>query len=158
MDGLSLAASVIAVIQLAGSCLKLSRKFLGPSEFGSSDLNSMTTALYGFNGVVKSFQTHLEIYEDDEARLSSLEYLKPVLKQCGEALNIIEDFIGKSSFIGKHVIGPRFDYKLKTSLKALNEAKELFMLALHADQRYPLPLSLIILFLIIFCLERFYRE
>jgi len=139
MDGLSLAASVIAVIQLAGSCLKLSRKFLGPSEFSSSDLNSITTALYGFNGAVKSLQTHLEIYEDDEARLSSLEYLKPVLKQCEVALHIIKDFVGKSGFIGKHIIGPRFDYKLKTSLKALNEAKELFMLAFHADQRYSLP-------------------
>jgi hypothetical protein len=158
MDGLSLAASVIAVIQLAGSCLKLSRKFLGPSEFGASDLNSMATALYGFSGAVKSFQTHLEIYEDDEARLGSLEYLKPVLKQCEEALHIIEDFVGKSSFIGKHVIGPRFDYKLKGSLKALDRAKELFMLALHADQRYSLLPPLILLFLIIFCLERFSTE
>jgi hypothetical protein len=158
MDGLSLAAGIIAVIQLAGSCLKLSRKVLGPSEFGSSDLNSMTTALYGFNGAVKSFQTHLEIYEDDEARLSSLQYLKPVLKQCEEALHIMEDFVGKSSFIGKHVIGPRFDYKLKASLKALEGAKELFMLVLHADQRYSLPPPVIILFLIMFCLEQFYRE
>jgi len=135
MDGLSLAASVIAVIQLAGSCLKLSRKFLGPSEFGSSDLISMSTSLYGFNGAVKSLQTHLEIYEDDEARLSSLEYLKPVLKQCGEALYIIKDSVKDNGFIGKYVIGPRFDRKLKGSLKALDGAKELFILALHADQQ-----------------------
>ena len=158
MDVLSLAASVIAVIQLVGSCLKLSRKFLGPSEFGSSDLSSMIMTLYGFNGVMKSFQTHLEIHEDDEARLSSFEYLKPVLEQCEKALHTIEDFVGKNSFIGKHVIGPRFDYKLKASLKALDRAKELFMLALHADQRYPLPPPLTILFLTMFCLELFYRE
>ena len=140
MDGFSLAASVVAVIQLAGSCLKFSRKFLGPSEFSSSELSS----LYGFNGVVKSFQTHLEIYEDDEARLSSLEYLKPVLKQCEEALFIIEDCVGKSCFIGKHIIGPRFDNKVKASLKALDRAKEPFTLALHADQRYSLlpPLAI----------------
>ena len=79
-DGLSLAASVIAIIQLAGSCLKLSRKFLGPSEFGSSDLNLIITTLYGFNRAVKSFQIYLEIYKDNKARLSNLEYLKPVLK------------------------------------------------------------------------------
>ena len=151
MDGLSLAASIIAVIQLTGSCLKLSRKFLGPSEFGSSNL----AALYGFNGAVKSFQTHLEIYEDDEARLSSLEYLKPVLKECEEALHIFEDFVGKSGFIGKQVVGSRFDHKLKKSLKALNDAKELFMLALHTDQMYSLLPSLILLFLIIYHLERF---
>lgn len=155
MEGLSLAASVIAVIQLAGSCLKLSRKFLGPSEFGSSDLSSMIIDLYGFNGVVKSFQTHLEIYEDDEAQLSSLKYLKPVLEQCQKALGTIEHFVGKSSFIGKHVIGPRFDCKLKASLKALDRAKELFTLAVHADQWYFLPPPM---FLIMFCLGLFYRE
>ena len=135
MDGLSLAASVIAVIQLAGSCLKLSRNFLGPSEFRSSDLASMTTALYGFNGAVKSFQTHLEIYEDDEARLSSLEYLTPALGRCKEALKVIKDFVENGGFIGKHFIGPKFDRKLKPSLKALDGAKELFMLALHADHQ-----------------------
>ena len=135
MDGLSLATSVIAVIQLAGSCLKLSRKFLGPSEFSSSDLTSIITALYRFNGAVKSFQTHLEIYEDDEARLSSLEYLKPALGRCEEALKVIKDFMDTSGFIGRHFIGPKFDRKLKPSLKALDGAKELFMLALHSDQQ-----------------------
>ena len=158
MDGLSLAASVIAVIQLARSCLKLSRKSVGPSEFGSSDLSSMTIALYGFNGIIKSFQTHLEVYEDDEARLRSLDYLEPVLTQCEKALRIIEDFVGKNSFIGKHIVGPRFDNKLKASLKALDNAKELFMLALHTNQQYFLLPPLIILCLIMFCLEPLYRE
>ena len=135
MDGLSLAASVIAVIQLAGSCLKLSRKWIGPSEFGSTDLTGIKTALYGFNGAMKTFQTHLEIHEDDEALLGSLEYLKPVLERCKEALDITKDFMENSGFIGKHLIGPKFDRKLKTSLKALDGAKELFMLALHGDQQ-----------------------
>ena len=107
---------------------------------------------------MKSFQTHLEIYEDDEARLSSLKYLKPVVEQCEKALHTIEIFVGKSSFIGKHVIGPRFDYNLKAALKALDRAKKLFMLALDADQRYPLPPPLIILVLIMFCLGLFYGE
>ena len=95
----------------------------------------MVTALYGFNGAVKTFQTHLEIYEDDEVRLRSLEYLKPALRRCEEALNIVKDFVEKAGFIGKHVIGPNIDRKLKPSLKALDRAKELFMLALHADQQ-----------------------
>jgi hypothetical protein len=135
MDGLSIAASVVAVIQLAGSCLKLSRKWVGPSEFGSSDLTTITTALYGFNGVMKTFQTHLEIHEDDEARLNSLDYLKPALKWCKEALDIVKNFMEHTSFIGKHLIGPKFDRKLKPSLKALDGAKDLFILALHADQQ-----------------------
>jgi hypothetical protein len=135
MDGLSLAASVIAVIQITGSCLKLSRKWLGPSEFSTSDLTALTTALYEFNGVIKTFQTHLEIHEDDEARLSNLEYLRPALGRCEEVLNIIKDFMERSGFVGKHLVGPRFDRKLKGALKALDGAKELFMIALHADQQ-----------------------
>jgi len=135
MDGLSLAASVIAVIQLTGSCLKLSRKWIGPSEFGSSDLTAMTMALYGFNGAMKNFQTYLEIHEDDEARLGSLEYLKPALERCEGALNIIKDFMEGGRFIRKYLKGPKFDRNLKSSLKAVDGAKELFMLALHADQQ-----------------------
>ena len=135
MDGLSLAASLIAVIQLAGACLKLSRKWIGPSEFGSSDLATITTALYEFNGAMKTFQTHIEIHEDDEARLRSLEYLRPALERCKEALDTVKNYMKHTSFIGKHLIGPKFDCKLKTVLKALTGAKELFMLALHVDQQ-----------------------
>jgi hypothetical protein len=95
----------------------------------------MTTALYEFNGAMKTFQTHLEIHEDDEAQLSSLEYLKPALGRCKEALDTVIDFVEHTDFIGKHLIGPKFDRKLKTLLKALNGAKELFMLALHVGQQ-----------------------
>ena len=83
---------------------------------------------------MRTFETHLEIHEDDMARLNSLNYLKPALEQCNMALKVIEGFVGECSFIGKYVIGPKFDGKLKASLKALDGAKELFMLALQADQ------------------------
>jgi hypothetical protein len=135
-DGLSLAASIIAVIQLTQSCLKLSRNHLGPSEFNSADLAAITTTLYGFTGAMKAFQIYLEIHEDDEVRLASLEYLSPALERCGEALDTVQGFMKNSGFIGKHLIGPKFDRKLKAALKALEAAKELFELALHADQQW----------------------
>jgi hypothetical protein len=135
MDPLSIAASVIAIIQLAGSCLKLSRKWFGPSEFGSLELTSVTTALYGFNGAMKTFQTHLEIHEHDETRLVSLNYLIPVLERCKDALRVMKEFMEGSGFIGKHLIAPQFDRKLKLSLKVLDGAKEVFMLAVQADQQ-----------------------
>ena len=134
MAEIALAASVIAVLQLVGSCLKLSRKWVGPSELGSADLTNMTTALYGLNGVMKNFQTHLEIHEDDEARLTSLKYLTPALDRCRETLDIVKNFIEGTGLIGKYFVGSKFDRKLKASLKALNGAKELFLLALQADQ------------------------
>lgn len=135
MDGLSAAASVVAVLQLIGACLKLSRKWMGPSEFNSSELTAMITALYEFNGAMKNLQTHLQIYEDNETRLRSLEYLNPALERCKEALGIIKEFMERSSNIGKHFMGPKFDRNLKASLKTLDGAKDLFMVALHADQQ-----------------------
>lgn len=66
MDGLSLTASVIAIIQLASSCLKLSRRWIGPTDFGLSDLTTMTIALYEFTGAIKTFQMHLEIHEGNK--------------------------------------------------------------------------------------------
>jgi hypothetical protein len=50
-----------------------------------------------------------------------------------KTLNIIEDFVRKTDFIGKHVIGPRFNRKLKILLSVLDRAKELFILVLYAD-------------------------
>ena len=134
-DGLSLAASVIAVVQIAGSCLELSRKWLGPSEFNSADLAAVQTTLFGFTEAMETFQKHLKAHTNDEARLKSLEYLSPVLDRCKRALDIVRDFIEHSGFIGKYVIGPKFDRKLKASLKALGEAKELFRFSLYADHQ-----------------------
>lgn len=105
MDGLSLTASVIAIIQLASSCLKLSRGWIGPTDFGSSDLSTMTIALYEFTGAMKTFQMHIEIHEGDEIRLSSLDYLKAALDRCKGALDTIKGFMDCSSFVVKHLIG-----------------------------------------------------
>lgn len=138
MDGLSLAASVIAVVQLAGSCLKLSEKWLGPSEFGSSDLSAVKSTLLGFSEAVTKFHGKINAQEKDNSRLGSLEYFPQVLERCVKALELVQSFMENSSFIGKHVIGPRFDSKLKASLKALEAAKELFAFALHADNQYVL--------------------
>jgi hypothetical protein len=98
-------------------------------------MTDMSAKLFEFNGAIRNFQTFLEINEDDEARLRNTDYLKSTLERCEEALNIIKNFIEMSGFMGQHLVGPKFDPKLKASLKALEVAKELFILALHADQQ-----------------------
>ncbi len=135
MDGLSLAASVIAIIQISGSCLKLCSRYVGPSKFGSKDLTAIVTTLYDFNGALAAFQIHLEIFEDDEARLSSLAYFKPALERSKETVQVVESFMTESSFLTKHFMGPKFDARLKASLGALDGAKELFRLAVPGDQQ-----------------------
>lgn len=129
------AASVIAVAQLTGACLRLARKWLGPSAFSTAELRSIMADLYAFAGVMHSFRTHLEVYDDDEARLVSLQHLAPVLESCGEALEAIKKFLDESGTVGRHLLGARFDRKLGVSLKVLDGAKEIFMVAVHADHQ-----------------------
>jgi hypothetical protein len=135
MDGLSLAASVITVIQIAGFCLKTSKKWIGPSQFDAADLSTITSTLYGLIGALEAFHLYLQINEDDEARLGCLEYLRPALSRCRETLDIIKDFLDRSSSISKLLRGLKFDSKVKASLKAIDAAKDLFMAAREADHQ-----------------------
>lgn len=141
-EAFGLAASVIALLQLAGSCLKLSKKWVGASEFGSSELSILRASLFEFNGALSNFQTCIEVDGTDDARLTSLQHLKPVLAHCEIALTTIKDFTEGAGFVEKNLRGSKFDRKLKAFLRTLDGAKELFVLALHADQRLVCPLPL----------------
>ena len=135
MDGLSLAASVVAIIQLTGICLRLSSKILGPSKNSSKDLQNLSSTLYAFNGSIKNLQTHLEICEEDEARLSALEYLSRPLTDCTKALTLLENYLKNPSLLGRHIIGARFDSKMEKCLSALDHSRTLFTELLLEDQQ-----------------------
>jgi hypothetical protein len=137
MDGLSVAASVIAVVQLTELTLKVAHKHvgLGPSRFENAELRSISRALYTFNGVLQTLQTHLRINEEDEARLQTLNHLTEPLDQCKEALGLVSSQLESSSFVGKHIIGERFDRKLKKALSVVEDARKLIELALLSDQQ-----------------------
>jgi hypothetical protein len=135
MDGVSVAANIIAVVQLTAVCLKLSKKFLGPSQYSSASLDSISKSLYAFNGTIKNLQTNYEINEDDQARLDALNYLAKPLKRCEEALEIIRERLQNATFLGRYVVGERFDRKLKNTLQDMEEARKLFEIALHSYQQ-----------------------
>lgn len=135
MDGLSVAASIIAVVQLTGTCLKLGTKFLGPSQHSPASLGAISQSLYSFNGTIRNLQTHYEINEEDQARLNALSHLAEPLKRCEESLRMISERLETMNFMGQYVVGKLFDRKLKRSLHVLEEARKLFELALHSDQQ-----------------------
>lgn len=139
VSALGLAASIIAVVQLTGSCLKSTQKFLGPSQHSSNDLQTISATLYAFNGSIRNLQTHLEICEEDQARLQALEYLQKPLQDCEDALKVIESRVKNLTFVGQHVVGVRFDSKLKRCLRALDDSGSLLSLALQADQKLVKP-------------------
>ena len=105
MDGLSIAASIIAVVQLTGTCLKLGKNFLGPSQHSSASLNAISQSLYSFNAAIQNLQTHYEINEEDHARLHALSPLAEPLKRCEEALGIISERLDTVDFLGQYVVG-----------------------------------------------------
>lgn len=133
MDGLSVAASIIAVIQLTGTCLKLGKKLFGPSQHSSASLNAISQSLYSFNGTIRNLQTHYEINEEDQARLDALSCLAEPLERCKEALGIISERLETTDFFTQYIVGKSFDKKLEKSLHILEEARKLFELTLRSD-------------------------
>lgn len=136
LSALGVAASVISVVGMTASCLKLCSKMmgLGPSQNTSDDLKSILDMLYKFNGSIKNLQTHLELCEEDQARLSTLDELRMPVKDCEFALKIIQHHL-EGPRLGRYLVGARFDSKIKRSLTALEHSKTLFVEALCADQQ-----------------------
>ena len=108
------------VVQLTGICLRLGNKFLGPSHRSPAGLHLIAKSLYEFNGAIKNLQTHYEINEDNQIRLNGLNHLAESLKRCEEALEIVREQLQNTSFLGRYVVGARFDRKLKKSLQVIN--------------------------------------
>jgi hypothetical protein len=136
MEAVGLVASVIAIVQLTGACLKLGSKLTGPSSYKPERLRSLSTILYNFNGTIKNLQTHLEIHEDDQARLNTLTYLQEPLMRCREALQLLSSRMQSDGLFALYIMGSRFDKKVDLCLRVLNDAKGLLELALQCDQRY----------------------
>jgi hypothetical protein len=136
MEAIGLVASVIAIVQISGACLKLSLKPLGPSSYKPERLQSLSTTLYGFNGNIRNLQTLLEIYEDDQARLDTLNHLQEPLTKCHEALQLLNSRLQSDGFFAQYIMGSKFDKKFELCLRVLNDAKDLLELSLQCDQRY----------------------
>ena len=140
MEALAITASIIAIVQLTGVCLKISKKLsekrIGPSSYNSARLSAINTTLFEFNGTIKNLQTHLEINEEDQARLETLDHLNEPLMRCGEALEVLRLRMQSDSFLERYIRGSRFDKKLDDCLRVLKDAMKPLILALSCDQRY----------------------
>lgn len=134
MDPFSLTVGVVGILTAAQSCLKMIKKQIGPSAMSSEEMQNMMKTLWGINGVMGSFKAYQELHDDDDDRMSSLEYLKPVATRSCEAIQIIKDYIG-SGRRERFLHGVKFDKKLKLALKALEDASRLFSMALVSNQQ-----------------------
>ena len=82
MEAIGLATSIITVVLLTGSCLKIGSKFLGPSKHNSKHLAHISSDLYNLNGSIVNLQMHYILHEEDEVRLTALSHLEEPLKRC----------------------------------------------------------------------------
>ena len=122
------AASIITCLQLTGALLKR----IGPSDHNKKDLAHIQSVVYGMHGAYQGLKLHLEIDEEDRARLSELN-LEESLQVCQEVLDILSERLSTVKILGQYIVGRLWDEKLKKCVKRLEDAKELFELALHAD-------------------------
>lgn len=113
VSAVGITASVIPVMQLTASCLKWSRKFIGPSQYLSGDPKSILVVLDDFNGSIMNLRTHLKVCEEDEARISPLEYLQRPLSDSKRALCLLEDHMKHSRFMRRYVVGNTLGLEIK---------------------------------------------
>jgi hypothetical protein len=85
--------------------------------------------------MLQTLQTHLQFNEEDEARLQTLNHLTEPLGRCKEALELLSGRLENPTFIGNHIVGERFDRKLKKALSIIDDARKLIELALLSDQQ-----------------------
>lgn len=135
MDPFSLTVGVLGIVTAAQACLKTIKKRIGPSDMSSTEMDDMMKTLYEIHGVMGSFKTHLDLHDDDEDRLRSLQHLLPVMNRSSEALQIVKDYIN-SGRMEKVFRGVKFDKKLKASLKRLDDASKIFSMAVVLNQQY----------------------
>lgn len=135
MDPFSLTVGIVGLIGAVNGCLKLTKKFVGPSKFGKSELAATKSTLYEAVGILNIFKTYLELHEDDECHMQALVHLAPAMDRCREALQTIKTFLQGTSTVEKIWKGAKFDKEFKNALNAVDESSKLFKLAVMADQQ-----------------------
>ncbi len=135
MDPFSLTLGIISLLEALKSSLKLARKHgVGPSALSSVEAENLKKTLLELHGATNNFKTCLDISDDEEWNMASLEYLKPVVERSFESLQIVRDYLGSRRTV-KAFRGANFDKKLKVSLKSLDDASKLFAMAVSVDQQ-----------------------
>lgn len=95
----------------------LRNQSLGPSEHSITSLKDISSTLYGFHGAIRNLQTHLQINEEDQGRLDTLNYLDRPLANCKETLELLEKRLKSTTFLGQPIVSNLFDKKLKSVLE-----------------------------------------
>jgi len=141
MDGLSSAATVIAVIQLADRILAICGKYATAVKDAKKDVEHLSQEVKSVTEVLKKLDELLS--GPNGAKLSASQELRKALTDCVSELEALEDRLGLGN--GRKIMR-RFGLRalkwpfereeVEKVIKNLERCKQLFTLALQADQTY----------------------
>ena len=134
MDPVTALALVHTTVELTSSCIKVCRKYVGPSKYSEKDMKEISEGLWVFNGSLRNLETHYSIYEEDQAGSNALPSIKEPLSRCDEALKSIQKHMESKSPVKKFFAGARFDSAFEKHLKCLKDSRILFHHLLQVDQ------------------------
>ena len=136
MDPISALGLVLTAVQLTSSCLKVCRKFLGPSKHDRIYIQAIYQDLMAFNGSLKNLETHYRIYEESQARSIALSSIEKPMSDCEKTLKSLQEHLESENIFKKFTTGARFDTVLERHLKCLKNSRNLFHELLQVDQTY----------------------
>jgi hypothetical protein len=141
MDALSSAASVIAVIQLTGSLVKLCGGYIQEVKDAQDEIFTLQRAITGLQGTLQDLQKFLQ--SNDGKALPTSSRLVSNITDCLSDLRTLEARIdpGKGKKLMKKVGLRALKWPLKRAevegvIQNLERYKSSFLLSLQVDQTY----------------------
>lgn len=141
MDGLSSAASVIAVIQLTGSLVELCRGYIQKVKGARDEILTLQRAITGLQGTLQDLQSLIQ--SKDRKALPTSSRLVGNITDCLSDLRALETRLGpgKKEKLMRKVGWRALKWPLKRTeveevIQNLERYKTSFLLSLQVDQRY----------------------
>lgn len=141
MDGLSSAASVIAVIQLTGSLVKLCGSYIQEVKNARDEILTLQRAILGLQGTLQNLQKVLQ--SNDQKTLPTSSQLVSDITDCLFHLRAVEARLnpGKGKKLMRKVGLRALKWPLKREevmdvIQNLVRYKSSFVLSLQVDQTY----------------------
>lgn len=142
MDGISSAASVIAVIELTGSLIKLCGGYIQEVKDARVEILSLQRSIEGIKGTIQDLQISVQ-GDDGNLTLPTSSRLANNITDCLSDLRALEAKLdpGKGKKLMRKMGLRALRWPLKRAdmeiiIQNLERYKSLFMLSLQVDQRY----------------------
>jgi hypothetical protein len=144
MDGLSAAASVIAVLQITESVLSACYQYYKTAKAAQKDVLEVIATVTSLRGILDTIKFLFDESDGDDPRLPLLESLDVSFTTCKSAMERIAERLGmeknpKSSpkdltlSFQKKLIWPWKEKEVRKILQSLENFKTIFILALNGE-------------------------